>query len=69
MTHTYKISGMGCAHCATKVKQALESHPEISEVTVSRDPDKAVVTMKQHVQTDMLQSALEKVGGYKIEES
>lgn len=38
---TLKINGMSCGHCTGSVKKALESIPELSQVTVDLDGKKA----------------------------
>lgn len=66
MTHTYKLSGMSCSGCRTKVENALNAIEGIS-VVVTLDPPLAVITMERHIQTNVLQAALNKVGNYTIE--
>ncbi len=38
---TLKINGMSCGHCTGSVKKALESIPELSQVTVDLEGKKA----------------------------
>ncbi|MEJ5963319.1 heavy metal translocating P-type ATPase [Pedobacter immunditicola] len=65
MKHTYKISGMSCDGCRSKVENALNQVKGISS-TVTLDPPQAVITMDKHVSTENLQEALSAVGSYSI---
>jgi heavy metal translocating P-type ATPase len=65
MKHTYQISGMSCQGCSKKVALALNGIKGISAV-VTLVPPAAVITMEQHVPTEILQEALSKAGDYII---
>ncbi|KQR68336.1 heavy metal translocating P-type ATPase [Pedobacter sp. Leaf176] len=65
MKHTYQISGMSCQGCSKKVEFALNGIHGIS-AGVTLVPPVAVITMEQHVPTEILQEALSKAGDYKI---
>ena len=66
MVHTYKVTGMSCDSCRTKVEMVLNDIGGISKAAVSL-PDKAVIEMDTHVATKIIQEALNKVGNYTIE--
>ena len=66
MTHTYKITGMSCNGCRTKVENALNSINGISAV-VTLEPPVATITMEKHISTIDLQTALSAIGNYTIE--
>lgn len=66
MKHTYKVSGMSCDSCRTKVEKALNELGGITKATVSL-PESAVVEMETHIATEIMQEALTKVGNYTIE--
>lgn len=68
MKHTYKVSGMSCDTCRTKVEKTLNEIDGITKATVSL-PDNAVVEMDTHVAIEVMQEALIKVGDYTIEVS
>lgn len=68
MTHTYKITGMTCNGCRTKVEKTLNAIEGI-EAQVTLDPPMAVITMDKHVPTAQLQDSLSKAGKYTIEPS
>ncbi|SMC56931.1 heavy metal translocating P-type ATPase [Pedobacter nyackensis] len=66
MKHTYKITGMTCQGCRTKVENALNSISGVSaEVTL--EPAEATITMDKHISTEKLQGAISAVGNYTIE--
>jgi len=66
MIHTYKVTGMSCNSCRTKVEKTINEINGVSKATVSL-PDKAVIEMEAHVATKIIQEALSKVGNYTIE--
>ncbi|HRO47495.1 heavy metal translocating P-type ATPase [Agriterribacter sp.] len=65
MTHTYKITGMSCDGCRTRVEKALNTIDGISAV-VTLDPMEATITMGKHVPIGKLQEALSAAGNYSI---
>lgn len=60
MTHTYKLTGMTCGSCESKVKSSLLMLPNITEVEVSKDTQSATITMDKHIALPILQNALDK---------
>lgn len=58
MTHTFKLTGMTCTGCETTVKSALSSVKNVTEVTVSKDENSAVITMDKHIELGEFQKAL-----------
>ncbi|MCX2584762.1 heavy metal translocating P-type ATPase [Pedobacter sp. MR22-3] len=66
MEHTYKITGMSCQGCRTKVENALNGIDGIS-AKVSLEPAEAIITMEKHIPTEKLQEALSAAGHYGIE--
>ena len=58
MTHTYLISGMTCSSCEAKVKSALFSVPDVTDVAVSKETNSAQITMDKHIALSTLQNAL-----------
>ncbi|OJW81786.1 MAG: copper-translocating P-type ATPase [Bacteroidetes bacterium 46-16] len=65
MKHTYKITGMSCGGCRTKVEKALNAIDGISAV-VTLEPPQATINMQKHVSTEKLQEALSATGNYTI---
>lgn len=66
MTHTYKITGMTCNGCRSKIEKALNDIDGVSAV-VTLDPPMATITMEKHIPTEQLQAALTAAGNYTIE--
>lgn len=66
MKHTYKIVGMSCDGCRTKVEKTLNEIDGITSATVSL-PNSAIVEMDTHIATEIMQIALSKIGNYTIE--
>ena len=66
MTHTYHIEGMHCNGCRQRVTRALEALPEVETAAVDLQSGRAEVTMRQHVATEQLETALQTVGSYRV---
>lgn len=58
MTHTYKLTGMTCESCETKVKSALIMIENVTDIQVSKDENKVTITMDKHIALSELQRAL-----------
>ena len=58
MTHTYRVTGMTCSGCESKVKSNLLIIPEITAVEVSKENQSATISMKSHVSLNALKNAL-----------
>ena len=59
MTHTYKLTGMTCSSCEAKVKSALLTIENITNVIVSKDTETATITMDKHIALSDLQKVLD----------
>lgn len=68
MTHTYKITGMTCNGCRSKVEKTLNDIDGISAI-VTLEPPIATITMEKHIPIEQLQTALTAAGNYTIEMS
>lgn len=66
MTYTYKIEGMTCGNCASKVKSQLLMLPEVESANVTVNPPQATITMQRHIGVETLQGAISKAGNYSI---
>ena len=66
MIHTYTITGMSCNGCRTKVEKTLNAIEGL-EAQVSLTPPEAIISMKEHIATAVMQKALTAVGNYTIE--
>jgi copper chaperone CopZ len=56
-----KIKGMSCQHCVGSVKNALESIPGLSQVTVNLDAEEATFENDNVVRED-IRAAISKIG-------
>lgn len=65
MEHTYKIEGMSCNGCRSKVEKALNSIKSVS-AKVSLEPPVATINMAEHVALEELQKVLSIAGDYHI---
>lgn len=59
MTHTYKLTGMTCSSCEAKVKSALLTIENVTNVIVSKDTETTTITMDKHIALSDLQKALD----------
>lgn len=66
MKHTYKITGMSCDGCRTKVEKTLNTIAGV-DAQVTLLPPQATISMDKHIPTEKLQEALSAVGKYNIE--
>lgn len=66
MTHEYKIEGMTCGSCVSKVKSELLKMPDVLSAKVQLSEPQATIQMQQHISEKELQSALNKAGNYSI---
>src|SRR5688572_1469826 len=65
MTHTYKIDGISCEGCRSKVEKALNSIEGI-DAQVSETSPLVTVAMEKHIPLSQLQQALTSAGNYTI---
>ncbi|HMS65632.1 MAG TPA: heavy metal-associated domain-containing protein [Ignavibacteria bacterium] len=68
MTHTYKVTGITCNNCVSKVQKALSALDGIEKVNVTLDPPQAEIVMHHHINQEEMNTALQKAGNYKLEE-
>jgi Cu2+-exporting ATPase len=66
MKNTFKISGMTCDGCRTKVEKTLNAINGITKATVSLT-DNAEIEIETHIATETIQEALSNAGNYTIE--
>lgn len=66
MIHTYKLDGMHCGSCVARVQGALEQIEGVKKVIVSLNPAEAVVNMSRHIDTAVLNKAVQSAGAYSL---
>lgn len=59
---------MTCSSCVSKVQKTLSDIKGVEKVNVTLNPQQAEITMHNHIETDEMNSALGKIGDYKIED-
>ncbi len=65
MTTTIKVEGMACAHCAAKVKAALEAVEGVASAVASHTANNAVVELTKDVPDEKLMEAVNSTGKFK----
>lgn len=69
MKRKFQIEGIRCGGCVTRVKKALEEHPDISKTEVYLNPKgTTIISMKEELSVDELQEQLNELEGYTITE-
>ncbi|MES2133149.1 MAG: MauE/DoxX family redox-associated membrane protein [Bacteroidota bacterium] len=68
MKHTYKISGMTCIGCQTKVQQVLSQVKGVTNVTIDLEKGETDITMEQHIAISELKNALKDYPKYQLSE-
>lgn len=66
MIHKFKVSGMTCNSCVSRVEKALSEVKGVENVTVTLNPQEAEIKMTQHIDKSIFNKALEIIGDYKI---
>lgn len=62
ITKTIFINGMSCVHCSKRVEEALKSVNGVKSVKVSLEDKKADIILKNDVDNEILNNAVEDVG-------
>lgn len=63
-----RIRGMTCGSCVDKVRRRLTEHPQVAEATVSLQPPRAVLEMREPVQLSDLNVWLAAAGAFTLTE-
>jgi len=63
MKHTYKITGMTCNGCRSHVEKTLREVEGVIEASVDLEKEEATISMKEHVEIEEFEAALQKDGG------
>lgn len=68
MKHTYKVSGMTCSSCQSKVQLLLSQVKGVSNVSIDLEKGEADITMEHHIATSELKNALKENPRYQLTE-
>ncbi|HQT23633.1 MAG TPA: heavy metal-associated domain-containing protein [Daejeonella sp.] len=60
---------MSCGGCVSNVKKALMELPDVTEAEVQLKPQGVLLTMNKSIDTQVLQTQLDKAGHYTISNS
>ncbi|MDN3596356.1 heavy metal translocating P-type ATPase [Zunongwangia endophytica] len=63
MTHSYTISGMSCNGCRSHVEKTLNEVEGVENAKVNLEKGIAEISMKDHIELEKFQQALENAGG------
>jgi len=69
MTHTYKVSGMTCSGCQSKVQTLLLKVTAVKNVSIDLSKGEAAIEMDKHISTSILKEALKDYPKYQLTES
>jgi copper chaperone len=61
-TVTVTVTGMTCGHCASSVREEVESIPGVTGVDVDLDSGKIIIDSDGPIQTDAIRGAVEEAG-------
>jgi copper chaperone CopZ len=69
MKKKFKIDGISCGGCITRLKKVLEAHDAINEVKIFLSPiGVAKINMNENLSVNDLQKQLDQLDGYTITE-
>ncbi|MBS4063347.1 MAG: heavy-metal-associated domain-containing protein [Chitinophagaceae bacterium] len=68
MTHTYSVTGMTCTGCQAKVQSLLSKIPGVKNVTVELLKGEASIETDDHINTNLLKTALKDYPKYQLSE-
>lgn len=68
MTHTYKISGMTCSGCQSKIQQLLLKVTGVKNVSIDLSKGEAAIEMDKHISSSILKETLKDYPKYQLTE-
>ena len=66
MIQKFKVTGMSCNKCVTKVQKVISEIKGVENVNVTLDPPEAEIKTKNRIDENVFNSALENYGDYKL---
>ena len=61
-TTEYQVTGMSCGHCETAVRTEVSELPGITDIDVSAQSGRLVITAEQHIQEAAVIAAVDEAG-------
>lgn len=62
VVHRLQITGMSCGGCSSRLKGALENHPEVLVADVSHSTDSGVITTTENISVQEVMTVIENAG-------
>ncbi|MDZ4792873.1 MAG: cation transporter [Bacteroidota bacterium] len=69
MTHTYKVSGMTCTGCQSKVQGLLSKVTDVKSIAIDLPKGIATIEMDKHIATSTLKEALKDYPKYQLSDT
>lgn len=66
MNATYTVTGMTCGHCVSHVKEEISSIPGVTEVALTLEDGKLLVTSQSPIDFDRIVEAVAEAGDYSV---
>jgi copper chaperone len=66
MQSTYTVTGMTCGHCVAHVTEEVESLPGVTDVQVTLDDGRLVITSEAPVDLAAVKDAVAEAGSYEV---
>jgi copper chaperone CopZ len=66
MQSTYTVTGMTCGHCVAHVTEEVQAVPGVTEVEVTLEGGRMVVTSEAPVDFDAVKEAVAEAGEYGV---
>jgi copper chaperone len=66
MQSTYTVTGMTCGHCVAHVTEEVESLPGVTDVQVTLDDGRLVITSEAPVDFAAVKDAVAEAGSYEV---
>lgn len=66
MKKIINITGMNCTHCVEKIKNTLYGLPQIDDVNVDLEENRAEVVFNSDVNNELIKSLIDSSGNFKV---
>jgi copper chaperone CopZ len=66
MQSTYTVTGMTCGHCVAHVTEEVQAVPGVTDVLVTLEGGRLVITSSEPVDFDAVKEAVSEAGSYEV---
>ncbi|MBP6281370.1 MAG: heavy-metal-associated domain-containing protein [Leptotrichiaceae bacterium] len=66
MKKIINITGMNCTHCVEKIKNTLYGLPQIDDVNISLEENKAEVVFNSDVKNELIKNLIDSSGNFNV---